>query len=530
MKEQPRWERWTSRVCEDPRTGVLLDWSSLGVGPEGFDAMRTKALEAMAAMRALEAGALANPDEKRMVGHYWLRAPELAPTAEIRAEIEKAYGAVKSLAGGVHDGSFAPPGGGSFTQVLLVGIGGSALGPQFVANALGTVGDRCAMFFCDNSDPDGIDRTVAKVAGRDGLAHTLTVVVSKSGGTKETRNGMLEIAAAYGAAGLSFAKHAVAVTGAGSQLDAVAKQEGWRGVLPMWDWVGGRTSVFSAVGLLPAALQGVDVEAMLAGAREMDLATREPEPLKNLAMVMALGWHDATKGRGERDMVVLPYRDRLELFSRYLQQLVMESLGKARDLDGVEVHQGIAVYGNKGSTDQHAFVQQLRDGVDNFFVCFIEALGDADAGRIEVDPGVTSGDYLHGFLEGTRSALAESGRRSMSLVMPRLDAKSIGGLIALWERAVGFYGSLVNINAYHQPGVEAGKKAAAEVLKLQERVLKVLKEAPAAGLLAREVAEVVEADPGLVARLCAHLAATARHSVERVSGSGFLDGSYRVTD
>ena len=111
-------------------------------------------------------------------------------------------------------------------------------------------------------------------------------------------------------------------------------------------------------------------------------------------------------------------KDRLLLFSRYLQQLVMESLGKERDLDGKVVNQGIAVYGNKGSTDQHAYVQQLREGVNNFFVTFIEVLLDREGESIEVEPGVTSGDYLSGFLLGTRRALHENGRESMTLTIP----------------------------------------------------------------------------------------------------------------
>ncbi len=103
----------------------------------------------------------------------------------------------------------------------------------------------------------------------------------------------------------------------------------------------------------------------------MDAATRVHETRRNPAALMALMWYVATDGKGKKDMVVLPYKDRLLLFSRYLQQLVMESLGKQLDLDGKRVDQGIAVYGNKGSTDQHAYVQQLRDGVNNFFVTFI---------------------------------------------------------------------------------------------------------------------------------------------------------------
>ena len=186
-------------------------------------------------------------------------------------------------------------------------------------------------------------------------------------------------------------------------------------------------------------------------------------------MLLALMWFYAGNGRGEKDMVILPYKDRLMLFSKYLQQLVMESLGKEKDLDGNIVHQGIAVYGNKGSTDQHAYVQQLRDGVLNFFVTFVEVRKDRATQRFEVEEGVTSGDYLQGFLRGTRSALYESGRESITITIPEVNAFTVGGLIALYERAVGFYGSLVKVNAYHQPGVEAGKKAATRILQIAKR-------------------------------------------------------------
>jgi glucose-6-phosphate isomerase len=185
-------------------------------------------------------------------------------------------------------------------------------------------------------------------------------------------------------------------------------------------------------------------------------------------------------------MVVLPYRDRLEVFSRYLQQLVMESLGKKLSRDGEVVHQGIAVYGNKGSTDQHAYVQQLRDGVDNFFVTFIEALDEpADIAAVA---GENPADFLAGFLQGTRTALCESDRQSLTITLSRFDARSLGALIALFERAVGLYAELVNINAYDQPGVEAGKKAAAGILAEQARLETLLADGQA-----RDLATIQEA-------------------------------------
>jgi len=243
--------------------------------------------------------------------------------------------------------------------------------------------------------------------------------------------------------------------------------------------------------------------------------TRVPSAGENAAMQLALMWYYAGNGRGEKDMVILPYKDRLVLFSKYLQQLVMESLGKREDLDGKVVHQGIAVYGNKGSTDQHAYVQQLRDGVANFFVSFIEVRKGRDGEPYAVEPGVTSADYLQGFLRGTRTALYEGGRDSLTISIPEVDAFQVGLLIALYERAVGFYASLVNINAYHQPGVEAGKKAASAVLALQGKVLQALKPEPRS---APEIAAALGADPEAVYHLLAHLAANDR-KVKRTPGA-----------
>ena len=208
-----------------------------------------------------------------------------------------------------------------------------------------------------------------------------------------------------------------------------------------------------------------------------------------------------------RTWIVLPYKDRLLLFSRYLQQLVMESLGKEKDLAGRVVNQGIAVYGNKGSTDQHAYVQQLREGVNNFFVTFIEVLKDRDQALFEVEPGVTSGDYLQAFLLGTRDALSEKDRWSVTLTVPDVSPRTIGMLIALYERVVGFYASLVGINAYHQPGVEAGKKAGNAVIALKLKLVAALREAGGTPLSAEALAGRAGGDPELACKVLEHLAA-----------------------
>jgi glucose-6-phosphate isomerase len=280
----------------------------------------------------------------------------------------------------------------------------------------------------------------------------------------------------------------------------------------MWDWVGGRTSELSAVGLLPAALQGFDIDGLLAGAKDTDNVSRSSDVSRNPALLLALQWFYNGNGVGEKAMVVLPYKDRLELFSKYLQQLVMESLGKRLDLNGKEVNQGLAVYGNKGSTDQHAYVQQLRDGLPNFFAVFIEVLKDRPGKEMEVEPRTTSGDYLTGFLLGTRDALFEQARESVTITVDQVNSRTVGSLIALFERTVSFYASFINVNAYHQPGVEAGKKAAGEVLRLQQNVLEFLSAAAGRQLSVPEIASGVGASqyPDRVFRVCEHLAANGR--------------------
>jgi glucose-6-phosphate isomerase len=489
------WNRYRKYYCRVDALDLSLDISRMHFDEAFLASMEPAMQKAFQDMDALERGAIANPDEQRMVGHYWLRAPQLAPTKEIAQDVTGTVEAIQKFAAGVHAGKIKPPQAQRFTQLLSIGIGGSALGPMFVSDALGGPSvDRIKAHFIDNTDPEGIARMLETLKGL--LPETLVIVISKSGGTPDTRNGMLLVADAYRAANLKFAEHAVAVTMAGSHLDKLAQSEGWLARFPMFDWVGGRTSELSAVGLLPAALQGIDIAGMLAGAADCDAATRVHETRRNPAALLALMWYVATDGKGKKDMVVLPYKDRLLLFSRYLQQLVMESLGKQLDLDGKRVEQGIAVYGNKGSTDQHAFVQQLRDGVNNFFVTFVRVV-ESGGSKVEVEPGVTAGDYLHGFLVGTREALYGNDRQSMTITVRRVEARTIGALIALFERAVGFYGSLVHTNAYNQPGVEAGKKAAAVVLSLQAKALAALSGTPrtadqiAAAICAPESAETI---------------------------------------
>jgi len=463
------WQRYQDWLFYSEKLGFYVDISRMRLDDAFVAKLQPKFEQAFQAMASLEAGEIANPDENRMVGHYWLRDPALAPNLALRQDITTTLQQIEEFASNVRTGVIHPPKADKFTDVLSIGIGGSALGPQFVSQALGPILPTLDLHFIDNTDPDGIDRVMDRLQNR--LSTTLVITISKSGGTPETRNGMVEVKKLYQAWGLNFADHAVAVTGQGSKLENLAKSERWLATFPMHDWVGGRTSELSAVGLLPAALQGIDIRSILSGAKEMDAIARVPDLKRNPAALLALAWYFSGNGKGEKDMVILPYKDSLLLFSRYLQQLVMESLGKEKDLDGNTVYQGIAVYGNKGSTDQHAYVQQLREGIPSFFVTFIEVLKDRDGPSTPIEPGITAGDYLSGFLQGTRQALFDNERDSITITIPEVNSHTVGALIALYERTVGLYASLVNINAYHQPGVEAGKKAAAIILDLQTKVI-----------------------------------------------------------
>ncbi len=509
MNSAALWQRYQDWLYHHEGLGFYVDVSRMRFEDGLVEALKPKFDQAFKDMDALEAGAIANPDEDRKVGHYWLRDPDLSPTPAIKQEIIDGFDQLEAFVQKVLSGDIRPPQAVKFTDILSIGIGGSALGPEFVAEALAPNFPPLAIHFLDNTDPTGIDRVLDRL--KDRLASTLVVVISKSGGTPEARNNMVEVKKFFGDRSLEFNRQAVAITMTGSKMDALAKSEGWLSTFPMFDWVGGRTSELSAVGLLDAALQGIDIRAMLAGAKEMDIATRVPDLKTNPAALMALAWYFSGNGKGDKDMVVLPYKDSLLLFSRYLQQLVMESLGKETDLEGNTVYQGIAVYGNKGSTDQHAYVQQLREGVPNFFVTFIEVLKDRDGASIEVEPGATSGDFLSGLLQGTRQALYENQRDSIVVTIPEVTPKTVGALIALYERAVGLYASLINVNAYHQPGVEAGKKAAAGILDLQKQVVQVLKQ-ETAPLTIAQLAEKAGApdESETIYKILRHLAANDR--------------------
>lgn len=485
----------------DVETGLWLDFAALNMPDDFFQSKKDEIEKSLALMAELEAGDIANPDENRMVGHYWLRNAALAPNEEMRDEIEDNLKDIYSFVQKIHNEEILSANGEAFKNLLVIGIGGSALGTRFVSEALNSEDDKMKLYFVDNTDPAGIDRVFAQI--KDEITKTLVLVISKSGGTVETRNGMLEAEYLFKQSGVDFWQNTVCITQSGSKLDlaspnALAK-------FAMWDWVGGRTSIFSAVGILPLALQGINVQGLLNGAAMCDELTRS-EFWTNPAAQLALAWLYETGGKGGTSMVMLPYKDQLEGLSKYLQQLIMESLGKEFDLDGKAVHQGLAVYGNKGSSDQHSYVQQLVAGSDNMFVSFISVLNDRNGESPKLDCNSTCGEYLNAFMLGTERNLASGGKDSLTISVPKVNEFYIGMLIALFERTVGLYANLVNINAYHQPAVEAGKVAAAEIINLKNDLMAHLKEYAGTTFTAKELAESLHVkDQRLVLKLLMHL-------------------------
>lgn len=483
---------WVERSKEftfnDAANNFAINFAGMKFCKKSLDEMTQKGLfaKAIKGIKDIENGMIKNPDENRKVTHF-----------SDRVEYAKSqlFKDVESFVEDVRTGKITSSTGKKFEAVVVNGIGGSALGPQLMQfaingpyyNELSADARRgyLKVYFLDNTDPAGI----VDVAAIMDCETTLHLCISKSGGTQETKNNLTALENIYKAKGLDFSKHAVAITMLDSNLDKYAKSNGYLRVFEMAESIGGRTSETSIVGHVPAALCGINFADFLNGACAMDNLTRREDIMANPAMLLAAMWYIAGEGKGNRNMVIVPYSDRLVLLSRYLQQLVMESLGKEFDLDGNAVYQGLNVFGNKGGTDAHAFIQQLNDGRDDFFATFIELMKDADTLKITDD--INMGDYLHGFLEGLSLALRNKGRQVITIKVPEINTYTLGMLIALYERAVAIYAEFININAFHQPGVQAYKLAAKGVLELRAKVLAAVNEMDSFEMTACELADKI---------------------------------------
>lgn len=360
---------------------------------------------------------------------------------------------------------------GRYTDVLLLGIGGSALGPIALRTALrppawNTLSDAerdgyPRLHVLDNVDPDTITATLARLD----LARTVVLVISKSGGTAETMAQYLLVRAALDAAlGDQAKEHLVFITDpAKGSLRPIANSEGLT-ALDIPPNVGGRFSVLTPVGLLPAALLGIDVAGLLAGARDMRERCDTPELAGNPGGVFAALQYLANTAHGKPIQVLMPYADPLRDMAAWFVQLWAESLGKVRP-DGT--HVGPTPLPALGTTDQHAQVQLFMEGPADKTITFVAVAGRSDRGRIpalyqDVPDlaylgGHTLGELLDVERRATAGALATRGRPNMTITLDTIDAWHVGGLMFLLEAATAYSGEFYGIDAFNQPGVELGK-------------------------------------------------------------------------
>jgi glucose-6-phosphate isomerase len=474
-----RSERFVAGAC-----GLELDFSRQRLDEHTLSRLLQLAEEAQlpTAIDALLGGAMVNGTERRPALHSALRG-ETGQHPEVDAARASMRDWTLRLRSGEHRGFR----GERIQDVVNIGIGGSDLGPRLVSQALQQQGAPLRCHFVSNVDPSDLHDCLAALDP----ASTLFIICSKSFRTEETRVNA-EAARAWlranGAGEEAIAQHFLAVS---SNLKAAAEF----GIpdsncLPMWDWVGGRYSLWSAVGMAIALATGWEqFEALLGGAAAMDRHVAEAEPAQNLPMLGALidCWNNHFLGAGA--LAVLPYCHRLRQLPDYLQQLVMESNGKGVDAAGrrLSYHSAPILWGSAGTIGQHSFHQMLHQGTQ---LCPMELLlplhaGNGDSAqhaRLVAHCLAQSSVFMNGRSEAqARSALLERGeseeeatRLAPHLAMPgnrvhsllsfrELDAATLGALLAFWEHRTFLNAQLLGINAFDQWGVELGKDVSGQI-------------------------------------------------------------------
>jgi glucose-6-phosphate isomerase len=366
---------------------------------------------------------------------------------------------------------------GRYDALVVIGIGGSALGTTALAtallpfywNELSSTRRRHAprLYVLDNVDPD----ETAGLLDRLDMERTLVNVISKSGTTGESMSGYLVIRQRLEAiVGSRAAKeHLVFTTDpAGGTLRQIGDEMG----VPMFDLasgVGGRFSVLSSVGLLPAVLTGMDVPGLLAGARDMAEWVKESEGWDNPACAFAGVQYLSDVEFDRRISVMMPYSAHLRDMADWYRQLWAESLGKTVDRQGRTVNVGPTPVKGLGVTDQHSQLQLYAEGPDDKIITFL-GVGEfaqtieipapgAEADALSYLGGHTLAELLWAEQKSTAWALAQKGHPSLTITVPKVDARSVGALIYMLEMATAVAGELYDINAFDQPGVELSKKA-----------------------------------------------------------------------
>ena len=444
--------------------GLRLDLSGQRLGVDDLAALQRWAVDAdvRAAFAAMVRGEEVNPTEHRAALHTALRArpgDEPAAPASVQEAVATERKRLRDFAVAVRSGAWLGAGGQRISDVINIGIGGSDAGPRLVCEALRHVADGPRVHFVSNVDGSVLARLLP---GLD-PATTLVIVSSKSFSTRETLLNAAAVRAwleAAGIVGAGMSQHMVVVSakaGAAASLGLPPANQFF-----LWDWVGGRFSVWSAVGL-PALLSlGPErFDALLAGARDMDRHALEAPLEHNLPATMALLeiWNSTVLQMPT--LCVLPYDDRLAPMLAWLQQLQMESLGKSRRVDGAlsDVPTGPVVWGGVGTDAQHTFLQLLRQGTARTAVDVV-CVEQPDHGYVEHHKVLVANAraQVEALVAVDTDSLAANAVSLLSI--DRLTPERLGSLMALYEHKVVMEAALLGINAFDQPGVELAKAVA----------------------------------------------------------------------
>ncbi len=366
--------------------------------------------------------------------------------------------------------SYASSAKNKYEEIVILGIGGSMLGPKCILDAL-HFSSKPKVTCVDNIDPYIIQKTALSL----NFKKTLFLVQTKSGGTPETLAQYLFFKEKVEKAGLEVKNHFVFVTDPEKGYLRKKASESNVQTFSIAENVGGRFSVLTPVGLLAAALVGLDVKKILNGAK--DTVNKEffeensPKQAYNFALVNYL-----LLKKGKSNLIIMPYNSRLKTFAEWCIQLISESTGKEFDLQGNTVNRGVTPIPAVGATDQHSQLQLFKEGPNDKLIVFLETLD------FNVYPKIPSkeirkeealgylenhsfNDLLQAEFQGTRQSLTESNRPNLTVTIPRLDEYSLGSLFMFFELHTAFLGEMLNIDTYNQPGVERSKVLTKEILQ-----------------------------------------------------------------
>ena len=409
----------------------------------------------LAANAAMRSGEIVNPSENRPALHTALRDPSVS--APFHTEVMKALNQVCRFAEDVRSGLFCGCRGDAITDVINVGIGGSEMGPRAVYHALRYVQPSIRLHFMSSADGVLFDRVVSGL----NPFKTLVVVSSKSFRTRETAVNAAALdqwLLDAGISGKDRTHHMVVVSANSKAPQSMNPPE--ENFFPIWDWVGGRFSVWSAVGLPCAIALGPEVfRQLLAGAHAMDEHVADTPAEDNMALLMALMTYYNAVTQAIPTHCFLPYDERLRVLVSWIQQLEMESLGKNRAPDGSRIkgRTGQGIWGGHGNESQHSFYQWLREGTScsSIDLCWCEKPGHrhADLHRVLIANAKAQAEALV-----TRDPAEPYFNAVSTLAVDELNAGRLGALMALYEHKTTMLGTLFGINPFDQPGVELGKK------------------------------------------------------------------------